>query len=113
MEFQNLIRKIPVPDNVYNYAVTLATHTRPHNKTSHQFAKEYLAWGTGPRASQYLVLGAKCHAALRGKYSPDIDDVIEIAPSVLRHRIVRNYRAEADNISTNDIVLEIINSINK
>lgn len=113
IEFQNLIRKIPVPDNVYNYAVTLATHTRPHNKTSHQFAKEYLAWGTGPRASQYLVLGAKCHAALRGKYSPDIDDVIEIAPSVLRHRIVRNYRAEADNISTNDIVLEIINSINK
>ncbi len=113
VEFQNLIRKIPVPDNVYNYAVTLATHTRPHNKTSHQFAKEYLAWGTGPRASQYLVLGAKCHAALRGKYSPDIDDVIEIAPSVLRHRIVRNYRAEADNISTNDIVLEIINSINK
>jgi MoxR-like ATPase len=113
LEFQNLIRKIPVPDNVYQYAVTLATSTRPHLEKSHQFAKEYLAWGTGPRASQFLVLGAKCYAALRGKYSPDIEDVIEIAPSVLRHRIVRNYRAEADNISANDIVLEIIRSIKK
>lgn len=108
LAFQDLIRKIPVPDNVYRYAVKLATYTRPHLPEAHRFAKEYLAWGTGPRASQYLVLGAKCSAALKGKYSPDIEDVIEVAPAVLRHRIVRNYKAEADNLSANEIVLEII-----
>ncbi len=111
LDYQNLIRKIPVADNVYRFAVKLATYTRPQLESSHQMAKEYLAWGTGPRASQYLILGAKCHAALKGKYSPDIEDIIEIAPAVLRHRIVKNYKAEADNLSANDIVLEIIRSM--
>ncbi len=113
LQYQELIRKIPVPDNVYRYAVKLATFTRPVLENSHPFAKEYLAWGTGPRASQYLILGAKCHAALKGKYSPDIEDVQEIAPAVLRHRIVRNYKAEAENLSSNDIVLQIIRDMEK
>lgn len=113
LSFQELIRRIPVPDNVYRFSVKLATYTRPHLKDSHPMAQEYLAWGTGPRASQYLVLGAKCHAALKGKYSPDIEDVLEIAPAVLRHRIVRNYKAEADNLSSNDIVVEITRALHK
>jgi len=111
--YQDLIRKIPVPDNVYKYAVKLATYTRPTIENSHPMAKEYLAWGTGPRASQFLILGAKCHATLKGKYSPDIEDIREIAPAVLRHRIVRNYRAEAENLSSNDIVHEVIKSMDK
>jgi MoxR-like ATPase len=111
--YQDLIRKIPVSDNVYRFAVKLATYTRPKLESSHPFAKEYLAWGTGPRASQFLILGAKCHAALKGKYSPDIEDIIEIAPAVLRHRIVRNYKAEAENLSSNDIVNEIIKGMDK
>jgi len=113
LSFQELIRRIPVPDNVYRFSVKLATYTRPQLEDSHPMAKEYLAWGTGPRASQYLVLGAKCHAALKGKYSPDIEDVLEIAPAVLRHRIVRNYKAEADNLSSNDIVVEITRALHK
>jgi MoxR-like ATPase len=111
LEYQNLIRKIPVPDNVYRYAVKLATYTRPGHTESHPKAKEYLAWGTGPRASQFLILGAKCHAVLHGKYSPDIEDVKTIAPAVLRHRVVRNYKAEADNLSANDIVVSIMNDL--
>ncbi len=113
LQYQELIRKIPVPDNVYNYAVKLATYTRHQYPDAHPMAKEYLAWGSGPRASQYLILGAKCLAALRGKYSPDIEDIIEIAAAVLRHRVVRNYKAEADNMSANNIILEIMKSINK
>jgi len=113
LQFQELIRRIPVPDNVYRYAVKLATYTRPQLPDSHPLAKEYLAWGTGPRASQYLVLGAKCYAALKGKYSPDIEDIKEIAPAVLRHRIVKNYKAEADNLSSHDIVLQIMNGLAK
>ncbi|MFP4469457.1 MAG: AAA family ATPase, partial [Bacteroidales bacterium] len=90
--FQSLIRKIPVPDNVYEYAVKLATKTRPGRKESHPWAGEYLTWGAGPRASQYLIIGAKCHAAINGKYSPDIEDVKAVTTSILRHRIVRNYK---------------------
>jgi MoxR-like ATPase len=113
LSYQDLVRRIPVPDNVYRFSVKLATHTRPQLKESHPMAKEYLAWGTGPRASQYLVLGAKCHAALKGKFSPDIEDVMEIAPAVLRHRIVRNYKAEADNLSANEIVVKIIQDLHQ
>lgn len=111
IDFQNLVRKIPVSDNVYRFAIKLATYSRPSIEGAHPFAKEYLSWGTGPRASQFLILGAKCHAALNGKYSPDIDDVISVAPSVLQHRIVRNYKAEADNMSAVDIIAKIINDI--
>jgi len=108
MYFQNLIRKIPVPDNVYEFAVKLATKTRANRKDSHPWANEYLTWGAGPRASQYLVIGAKCHAAINGKYSPDIEDVKHVATSILRHRIVRNYKAEAEGISIEMIIDEFM-----
>ncbi len=106
--FQNLIKKIPVPDNVYEYAVKLATKTRPNRQESHPWANDYLTWGAGPRASQYLIVGAKCHAALNGKYSPDIEDVKSVSTSILRHRIVRNYKAEAEGITIENIINELL-----
>jgi MoxR-like ATPase len=102
--FQELVRKIPIADNVLEYAVSLATKTRPGTDRATAKVNEYISWGAGPRASQYLVLGAKCHAAIRGKYSPDIEDVQAIANYVLRHRIVRNYKAEAEGITEENIV---------
>ncbi len=108
MYFQGLIRKIPVPDNVYEYAVKLATKTRPGRKDAHPFANDYLTWGAGPRASQYLIIGAKCHAAINGKYSPDIEDVKSVAMAILRHRIVRNYKAEAEGINIEKIISEFL-----
>ena len=102
--FQNLIRKVPVPDNVFHYAVNLVSLTRPKPGKTKSWANDYLTWGAGPRASQYLILGAKCHAVLNGKYSPDIEDVKAVATSVLRHRIVRNYKAEAEGVRVEDII---------
>lgn len=106
--FQNLILRIPVADNVFKYAVELAAKTRPNSEKSHKWADKYIIWGAGPRASQYLVLGAKCHAAINGKYSPDIEDVKAIAHCVLRHRIVKNYKAESDGINIEDIINEFL-----
>lgn len=106
--FQNLIRKIPVPDNVMEYAVKLATSTRPDNASSPDVVKQYVSWGAGPRASQYLVIGAKCMAAIRGKYSPDIGEVQDVALPILRHRLVRNYKAEAEGYSIERIVQELL-----
>lgn len=102
--FQELVRKIPIADNVLEYAVSLVTKTRPGRDRATAKVNEYISWGAGPRASQYLVLGAKCHAAIRGKYSPDIEDVQAIANYVLRHRIVRNYKAEAEGISEENVI---------
>ena len=102
--FQSLIRKIPIADNVLEYAVSLATKTRPKTAKATESVNNYISWGAGPRASQYLVLGAKCHAAINGKYSPDIEDVQAIAKYVLRHRIVRNYKAEAEGITEENII---------
>ena len=102
--FQSLVRKIPIADKVLEYAVELSNKTRPSSSMAPEIVKQYITWGAGPRASQYLVLGAKCHAAIHGKYSPDIDDVQSIAKYVLRHRIVRNYKAEAEGISEDHIV---------
>ncbi|MCB0557443.1 MAG: AAA family ATPase [Lewinellaceae bacterium] len=102
--FQQLIRKVPIADNVLEYAVTLATQTRPNTKRATEKVNNYISWGAGPRASQYLVLGAKCHAAIHGKYSPDIADVQAIAKYVLRHRIVRNYKAEAEGVTEENII---------
>ncbi len=104
MFFQQLVRKIPIADNVLEYAVSLVTQTRPGTDRATKHVNEYISWGAGPRASQYLVLGAKCHAAIRGKYSPDIEDVQAIANYVLRHRIVRNYKAEAEGISEENVI---------
>jgi MoxR-like ATPase len=102
--FQELVRRIPVPDNVLEYAVGLAAKTRPATSTATKEVNTYVSWGAGPRASQYLVIGAKCHAALSGKFSPDMEDVRAVAVPILRHRIVRNYRAEADGISVEKII---------
>ncbi len=105
---QRLVQSIPVSDNVYEYAVRLVTKTRQNEKAS-PLAKQYLSWGAGPRASQYLIIGAKCHAALRGKYSPDIEDVDAVAVSVLRHRIVLNYVAQAEGYTAETIIKDLIN----
>ncbi|MDB0002422.1 MoxR family ATPase [Salibacteraceae bacterium] len=102
--FQQLVRKVPVPDGVVDFAVKLANATRPGKDYSPDITNEFVNWGAGPRASQYLVLGAKCHALLRGKYAPDNEDVRAVAKNVLRHRIVRNYKAEAEGISTESII---------
>lgn len=102
--YQSLIRKIPIADKVLEYAVQLANKTRPTSSLAPDIVNQYITWGAGPRASQFLVLGAKCHAAILGKYSPDIEDVQSIAKYVLRHRIVRNYKAEAEGISEDHIV---------
>lgn len=106
--FQHLVRQIPIADNVLEYAVNLASKTRPGTKKATPDVNEYLAWGAGPRASQFLVLGAKCHAALSGKYSPDIEDVQAIALSILRHRLVRNYKAEAEGITIDNLVNKLL-----
>jgi len=102
--FQNLVRKLPVADNVMEYAVKLACSTRAGNPLATDVVNNYLSWGAGPRASQYLIIGAKCHAAINGKYSPDIEDVKAVAYPILRHRIVRNYKAEADGYSIEKII---------
>lgn len=110
--YQSVIRRMPVPDNVCEYAVRLASSTRPAAKNSNDaansLATRYLSWGAGPRASQYLVMGAKTHAAMQGKYSPDFEDVNAVAVEVLRHRIVRNYYAEAEGITTEEIVNQLL-----
>ncbi len=107
LEVQHLIRRIPVPDNVVNYAVTLVNKTRPNLDTAPDFIKQYLDWGAGPRASQNLILGAKAHAAVNGKFSPDIEDVQAVAMGILRHRIIKNYKAEAEGISEEDIIRKL------
>lgn len=106
--FQQLIRKIPVADNVYEYAVKLAASTRPNTELATPKVNEYVNWGAGPRASQFLVIGAKCHAAIHGKYSPDIEDVRAVAEPILRHRIVRNYKAEAEGVTVEDIIAALV-----
>ena len=102
--FQQLVRRVPVPDNVYEYAVNLVAKTRPGTVKAHEWANRYLSWGAGPRASQYLIIGAKANALLSGKYSPDIEDVQRVAVPILRHRIIRNYTAEAEGVSIEAIV---------
>lgn len=107
--YQKLLQKVPIPENVYQYAVNLATMTRPGTQMAHTWANDYLSWGAGPRASQYLVIGARTHAVLNGKYSPDIEDVKAVAHNILRHRIIKNYKAEAEGITINDIIDKLLN----
>jgi MoxR-like ATPase len=106
--FQHLVRRVPVTDNVIDYAVRLTHKTRPNTENASKEANQYLEWGAGPRASQYLILGAKCNALLRGKYSPDIEDVKAVALPILRHRIVRNFKAEAEGISVDALIQKIL-----
>lgn len=108
IKYQQLVRKVPVADNVFEYAVGLVTKTRPGSAQASDYVKNYLNYGAGPRASQYLILGAKCNALMNGKYSPDIEDVQSVANFVLRHRIVKNYKAEAEGISIEDIINKLL-----
>ncbi len=108
IDFQHLIRRIPVADNVIEYAVSLVSKTRPDNQLSNEFVKNYLDWGAGPRASQNLILGAKTHAAFNGKFSPDIEDVKAVATGILRHRIIKNYKADAEGITEEMIIDKLI-----
>ena len=112
-QYQSVIRRMPVADNVCEYAVRLSASTRPEkvatsSERGSSVADKYLSWGAGPRASQYLIMGAKTHAAFAGKYSPDIEDVQAVAVEVLRHRIVRNYYAEAEGVSVENIIAELL-----
>ncbi len=104
INYQQLIRRIPVADNVLEYAVKLVGKTRKDSDLAPELTKKYISWGAGPRASQNLIIGAKCHAALNGKYSPDIEDVKAVALPILRHRIVANYRAEAEGYTTDKLI---------
>ncbi len=107
LEYQNVIRKIPVADNVIEYAVTLVSKTRPDNALAPDFVKTYIDWGAGPRASQNLILAAKTQAALNGKFSPDIEEVQTVATGILRHRIVKNYKADAEGISEEELIKKL------
>jgi MoxR-like ATPase len=107
VEFQQLVRNIPVSDHVLEYAVRMVSKTRPQGELATAQVKRLLNWGAGPRASQFLVLGAKCHAVISGKYSPDIEDVQAVAKPILRHRIVRSYHAEAEGLSTDDVIEQL------
>jgi len=104
MAYQHLIRRVPVADNVIEYAVGLVAKTRPSSVLAPEIVKEYMDWGAGPRASQNLILGAKAHAIINGKYSPDKEDVKAVAYAILRHRIVKNYKAEAEGISEEKLI---------
>ena len=105
--YQNLVRSIPINDNVLEYAVSLVSKTRPNATNSDEIVNEYVEWGAGPRASQYMILAAKCYAIINGKYTPDIEDVKAVAKPILRHRIVKNYKAESKGMSVDDIIDEL------
>ena len=104
VDFQSLIRRIPVADNVIEYAVSMVGKTRPNSDAANDLVKTYIDWGAGPRASQNLILAAKTHAAIHGKFSPDIENVQAVAHSILRHRIIKNYKAEAEGVTENQII---------
>jgi MoxR-like ATPase len=105
--YQQLIRRVPVADNVIEYAVTLVGKTRPKSPAAPEIVKNYIDWGAGPRASQNLILAAKAYAVLRGKFSPDIEDVQRAAIGILRHRLIKNYKAEAEGLSIEDIITSL------
>ncbi|MDQ3534191.1 MAG: MoxR family ATPase, partial [Bacteroidota bacterium] len=106
--YQQLVRKVPIADNVVEYAVNLVHKTRPGQTNASELSNQYLEWGAGPRASQFLVIAAKCNALLNGKYSPDIENIREVAKPILRHRIVRNFKAEAEGISVENIIDKLL-----
>ncbi len=108
MQYQEVITKLPVTDNVLQYAVGLVAKTRPNSDKAADVIKQYIEWGAGPRASQYMLMAAKCYAAINGKYSPDIEDVKAVAKPILRHRIVKNYKAEAEGMSVDQIIESIL-----
>ena len=108
MKYQEVITKLPVTDNVLQYAVSLVAKTRPNSNKAADIVKQYIEWGAGPRASQFMLMAAKCHAAINGKYAPDIEDVKAVAKPILRHRLVKNYKAEAEGMSIDQIIDSIL-----
>lgn len=112
INFQELVRKVPVADNVIEFAVNVANKTRPSNGSSPQFVKDWITWGAGPRASQYLILGAKTRAIIQGRYTPNIDDVKLVMVPVLRHRIITNFNAEADGITSLEVIEKLTKEVN-
>ena len=108
IEVQNLVRKVPVADNVVEYAVKLVGKTRPGSEFANDLVNQYIDWGAGPRASQNLILAAKAHALVNGKYSPDIENVMAVAPGILRHRVIKNYKAEAEGLTIDKIIRELL-----
>ena len=108
MECQEVITKLPVTNNVLEYAVSLVAKTRPKSEKAAEIVKQYIEWGAGPRASQFMLMAAKCHAAINGKYAPDIEDVKAVAKPILRHRVVMNYKAEAEGMSVDKIIESIL-----
>jgi MoxR-like ATPase len=108
IKYQKLVRRVPIADNVIDYVVKTVNKTRKGNNLGTEYTNKYIDWGAGPRASQYLVLGAKCHALLNGKFSPDIEDVQAVVVPILRHRIVRNFKAEADGVSVDEIISNLL-----
>jgi len=113
IRLQDIVRRVPVADNVVSFAVKMVRYTRPKNEESPKFVKEWINWGAGPRASQYLVLGAKTRSVLDGRPTPDIEDIKIMAKPVLRHRLVTNFNAEAEGVSTTDVIDKILNELNK
>ena len=107
IDFQQLIRRIPVADNVIEYAVKMVGKTRPNSEVASDLVKQYVDWGAGPRASQNLILAAKTHAAINGKFSPDIENVQAVATSILRHRMIKNYKAEAEGVCIEEIIKDL------
>lgn len=108
LEYQTVICKMPVPKHITEYAVKLVAKTRPGKPGAHELAEKYLNWGAGPRASQFLISGAKTYAALQGKYAPDMEDVKYVAEAILRHRIFKNYKAEAEHITVEELIREFM-----
>jgi MoxR-like ATPase len=108
IKYQELITKLPVTDNVLQYAVSLVAKTRPKSDKAADVVKQYIEWGAGPRASQFMLMAAKCHAAINGKYAPDIEDVKAVSKPILRHRLVKNYKAEAEGMSIDQIIESIL-----
>ncbi len=111
LDYQNLVLRVPVANNVIDYAVRLVSATRPNKETSLDFIQQWVDWGAGPRASQYLVLGAKARAVLQGRATPDIEDIKALAPPVMRHRVLPNFNAEADGVKVDDIVSQLIDRL--
>jgi MoxR-like ATPase len=107
---QQIVRRVPVSDHVVAYAVSMARNTRPAH-TQHQFIKDYVSWGAGPRASQYLILASKTRAVLHGRPTPSVEDVRAVAPSVLRHRVIANFNAEAENIQVIDLITRLMKEL--
>ena len=108
LHYQKLITQLPLTNNVLEYAVGLVAKTRPESENAADVVKQYIEWGAGPRASQYMIIAAKCHAAINGKYAPDIENVKAVATPILRHRIVKNYKAEAEGMSVDQIITSIL-----